>query len=121
MHTVCGLGMRLGKCSCTLMSTADCSIFAPSCQQSVSYVNFLSQLMKLLNNFSSRQPGCVYHVNIDWKWKWKCSNWKCSDWKWSDWKWSDWKCSDWKYSNWKLGNAEIGRMVLGHRMFVYHL
>ena len=28
---------------------------APSCQQSVSSVNFLSQLKKLLDNFSSRQ------------------------------------------------------------------
>ena len=41
------------------MSTADCSIFAPSCQQSVSYVNFLSQLQKLLDNFSSCQAVCT--------------------------------------------------------------
>ena len=46
---------------CTILSAA-----------SVSYVNFLSQLKKLFNNFSV--PGCAYHVKIDWKWKWKCSN-----------------------------------------------
>ena len=52
------------------MSTADCSIFAASCQQCVLYINFLSHSMKLLNNLNGSQAlhfshrAVAYHIKI---------------------------------------------------------
>ena len=48
------------------MSTADCSIFAASCQQSVSYINFLSQSRNFNGRQASHSSGrvVVYHIKI---------------------------------------------------------
>ena len=79
-----------------------------STEQSVSSMNFLSQLVKLFNNGQhASHSSCwavAYHIKIQ-NWKWKCSNWKCSDWK-----CGNVQIGNAQIGNIKLGNAKIGRM-----------
>ena len=83
IQSACGLGMRLGRMQLRVDLYCRLQHFAASCQQSVSSINFLSQSMKLIDNFNGRQaPHSCSTSYQDLKcWDWKHQAGKCWDWQ----------------------------------------